>query len=54
MRPVELLREHPDDLGACGVSQTLELAKMILESFPGASPFQRGTDEQGALDRTIN
>ena len=54
MRPVELLGKDSDDHGASGVSQALEFAEMIFEGFPRASPFQRGTDEQGAFSRIIN
>ena len=54
MRSIELLGEHPDDLGARGVSEAMEFAKVILERFPRASPFEWGTDQEGAFSRILN
>jgi hypothetical protein len=51
MRPVELLRELADDLGAGRVGQALELAQMLVERLARARPLERRPDEERPLDR---
>jgi hypothetical protein len=51
VRPVELLRELADDLGARRVGQPLELAQVFVERLARARPLERRADEQRPLER---
>ena len=50
MRPVELLRQLPDDPRAGGVSQALQLLEMLDEEMASVRPLSRRADENGAFD----
>ena len=50
MRPVELLRELADDVGARRIGEPLELAQMLVERLAGARALERRAHEQRPLD----
>jgi len=51
VRPVELLRERADDLGARRVGEALELEQVLIEMVLRARALERRADEERALDR---
>ena len=51
MRPVELLRQLTDDVGARGVGQAAELLEVLVDVVPGQRPLERRPDEERALGR---
>jgi hypothetical protein len=50
VRPVELLRDLPDDDGSGRVGEPLELAQVLVERFARAGPLEWGPDEERPLD----
>jgi hypothetical protein len=50
VRPVELLGDLSDDLGARRVGQPFELAQMFVEELERPRPFGWRADEKRALD----
>jgi len=51
MRSIELLRKNADDLGTCGVGESLELLQVFIERLACPRTLERGADEECPLRR---